>query len=111
MNAKEKAEQYAHELYGDSDIYKDEIECSAKDYIAGHNEAKRWIPISEHTPPEYEPILLFNNKWVQPFNEKGVRIGFYIDGVYNSSKRFFDIYEHRKSTNSIEDTPTHWREI
>ena len=38
-NIKEKAEQYARELYGDSKLYDEETENAISDYIAGYNEA------------------------------------------------------------------------
>ena len=58
MNIQEKAEQYACEKWQDSNPV-GQIDA-AQDYIAGYNEAKRWIPIEDLLPCDVLDIV-FNS--------------------------------------------------
>lgn len=81
----EKAEQYAREKLGNwrhivHSAY--EIsqctngEVSVQDYTAGHNEAKRWIPVSERLPCENGHYLV-KVEYSFPKNCKSVIAEFY----------------------------------
>ena len=49
-NIQEKAEQYAHELHKSSIDFNGSYNIAKNAYVAGYNEAKRWIPVGERLP-------------------------------------------------------------
>ena len=57
MNIQEKAELYACEKWQDSNPV-GQIDA-AQDYIAGYNEAKRWIPVGERLPCDLLDIYTY----------------------------------------------------
>jgi len=89
----------------------------------GAREAQRWIPIEELPPMDGQDILIKNEKWIdEDFNENGVRIGCYGDGIWTSAYwcNTHDEYHTRTSDEddeAFEDSkaedqiPTHWRPI
>jgi len=112
IKIQEKAEQYARELHKSSIDFNGSYDIAKNAYVAGYNEAKRWIPVGEQTPPEGEDVLFFNLKWIHPdFNIKGVRIGYLNMNIYHTAKCYDDIYSHSESDEPNEVKPTHWREI
>ena len=53
MNIQEKAEQYARELHKSSIDFNGSYDIAKNAYVAGYNEAKRWIPVGERVPENH----------------------------------------------------------
>lgn len=108
MNEQEKAERYAREKLGNwCHIVHSAYEISqctngevtVNDYLAGYNEAKRWIPISERLPE----ILVDEKINAVLCKPDG---GFPFVGYYTGNKSEFNISGTQTVKHVIE-----WREI
>lgn len=84
----------------------------------------RFKNIKKELPKEWDEVLLFNKKWIDPdTNSKGVRIGFINeDGVFQSAEysSYKDCYFNRtsehddkgfESNKAVDQVPTHWAVI
>ncbi len=79
-----------------------------KDCQKEYEEKLRWIPIEEKLPENGDEIELQNNEWINEFNPKGIRSGYYekcknpvfYSCFWNTDGECYDISTQK---------PTHWR--
>ena len=79
-----------------------------KDCQKEYEEKLRWIPVEEKLPENGDEIELQNNEWINDFNPKGIRNGYYDkckNPVFYSC--FWNTDEECYDTST--QKPTHWR--
>jgi len=98
MNIQEKAEQYTRELHKSSIDFNGSYDIAKNAYVAGYNEAKRWILVGERLP---EIVINGRINYVLCKNS-----GFPFVGQYTGKKSEFHVIG-----TEITKHVTEWREI